>query len=252
MADPRAPRRRRRIDRPSAPPMRALAPARADAVVSAGSSGATVAAAALVARPAGPACAARRWPRSCPARPARLVLLDVGAGIDADQPTLVQHARPRRRVRRRSCTASPTPRVGLLSIGTEPGKGDRLRRAVAVALPRLAPARRRPLRRAGRGPRRRARRPRPTSSSPTASPATCCSRASRRRYALVGRRPPAPAPPRAAVLLGVAGTVVVCHGAATGADVASGIALAARLHRARGRSRRPIAEPAIELTRRGG
>ena len=33
--------------------------------------------------------------------------------------------------------------------------------------------------------------------------------------------------PRAALLLGVAGTVVVCHGAASGADVASGIALAA-------------------------
>ncbi len=33
------------------------------------------------------------------------------------------------------------------------------------------------------------------------------------------------------MLLGVAGAVVVCHGAATGDDVASGIALAARLHR---------------------
>ena len=39
--------------------------------------------------------------------------------------------------------------------------------------------------------------------------------------------------PRAAVLLGVAGTVVVCHGAATGTDVAAGIALAAHLHRRR-------------------
>jgi glycerol-3-phosphate acyltransferase PlsX len=29
----------------------------------------------------------------------------------------------------------------------------------------------------------------------------------------------------------VAGTVVVCHGSASGADVASGIGLAARLHR---------------------
>ena len=42
---------------------------------------------------------------------------------------------------------------------------------------------------------------------------------------------PPTAVPRAAVLLGVAGTVVVCHGAARGADVASGIALAARLVR---------------------
>jgi glycerol-3-phosphate acyltransferase PlsX len=39
------------------------------------------------------------------------------------------------------------------------------------------------------------------------------------------------APPRAAVLLGVDGTTVVCHGAATGDDLASGIALAAHLHR---------------------
>jgi glycerol-3-phosphate acyltransferase PlsX len=38
---------------------------------------------------------------------------------------------------------------------------------------------------------------------------------------------------RGAALLGVNGLVVVCHGAATGADVASGILLAARLHRAR-------------------
>ena len=38
--------------------------------------------------------------------------------------------------------------------------------------------------------------------------------------------------PRAAALLGVAGTVVICHGAATGADLASGLALAAVLVRA--------------------
>jgi glycerol-3-phosphate acyltransferase PlsX len=37
--------------------------------------------------------------------------------------------------------------------------------------------------------------------------------------------------PRAAALVGVLGLVVVCHGAASGADVADGIALAARLHR---------------------
>jgi fatty acid/phospholipid biosynthesis enzyme len=35
--------------------------------------------------------------------------------------------------------------------------------------------------------------------------------------------------PRAAALLGVAGAVVVCHGAAAAADLASGILLAARL-----------------------
>jgi len=38
--------------------------------------------------------------------------------------------------------------------------------------------------------------------------------------------------PRAAALLGVARTIVVCHGAASAEDVASGLALAARLVRA--------------------
>ena len=48
-------------------------------------------------------------------------------------------------------------------------------------------------------------------------------------YALSGS--PQPETPHAAVLLGVAGTVVVCHGAATGSDLAAGIAFAADLHR---------------------
>ena len=43
---------------------------------------------------------------------------------------------------------------------------------------------------------------------------------------------PPTAVPRAAALLGVAGTVVVCHGAANGVDLASGIALASSLVRA--------------------
>ncbi|HYN96581.1 MAG TPA: phosphate acyltransferase PlsX, partial [Pilimelia sp.] len=47
-------------------------------------------------------------------------------------------------------------------------------------------------------------------------------------YAMAGGRSTAA---RAAVLLGVPGIVIVCHGAAAGADVASGIALAAALHR---------------------
>jgi glycerol-3-phosphate acyltransferase PlsX len=38
--------------------------------------------------------------------------------------------------------------------------------------------------------------------------------------------------PRGAVLLGVPGPVVICHGAANAPDLASGIALAADLHRA--------------------
>jgi len=52
-------------------------------------------------------------------------------------------------------------------------------------------------------------------------------------FALAGGVAAESAALRAAVLLGVPGTVVVCHGAATGADLASGLALAARLHRNR-------------------
>ena len=58
--------------------------------------------------------------------------------------------------------------------------------------------------------------------------------ASRRSAAYTRTGPPGgpiEVPPRAAVLLGVAGTIVVCHGSATGEDVAAGIALAAHLHR---------------------
>jgi glycerol-3-phosphate acyltransferase PlsX len=51
-------------------------------------------------------------------------------------------------------------------------------------------------------------------------------------YARIGPPIPSdPVPPRAAVLLGIGGTVVVCHGSASGPDVAAGIAFAAQLHR---------------------
>jgi glycerol-3-phosphate acyltransferase PlsX len=51
-------------------------------------------------------------------------------------------------------------------------------------------------------------------------------------YSLIGPPgDPDAAPARAALLLGVAGTVVVCHGAADAHDLAAGIAFAADLHR---------------------
>ena len=56
-------------------------------------------------------------------------------------------------------------------------------------------------------------------------------------YAMAGGPPASGGAPRAAALLGVAGTVVVCHGAATPDDVASGIALAAHLWRRRATDR---------------
>ena len=50
-------------------------------------------------------------------------------------------------------------------------------------------------------------------------------------YALAGPGEPPAAPPRGGPAWASPGTVVICHGTATGSDIASGIALAARLHR---------------------
>ncbi len=159
-----------------------------------------------------------------------MLLLDVGVTIDGTMLELVQHA-----VLGAAYAAAALgvadPRVGLLSIGSEPGKGDRLRRAVAVALSDTAlPA-------GGRyiglveG-----------HDVPLGGPADVVvtdgftgnillkgiEGATGRPALAEGARPA-----RGAALLGVAGTVVVCHGSADGPDIASGIALAARLHRER-------------------
>ena len=164
----------------------------------------------------------------------RLVLLDVGslASTPAEH-TLATHARARRRVRRRRARASPRPRVGLLTIGTERGKGDRAapRRRPACSPPRRCP-------------------PAPATSAWSRATTWSLGARGRRRgdrrlhrqrpaQGPRERRTPWPAarragdvPPRAAILLGVAGTVVVCHGAATG-----------RRRRRRHRPRRPPAPP---------
>src|SRR5262249_52141877 len=124
------------------------------------------------------------------------------------------------------------PRVGLLSNGTEPGKGDRARRAAAAVLA------------TGTGPVL------PGDAVyagtvegydvPLGGPADVIGtdgvtgkvllNGMGGAYALAGGGEH-PAAPRAAALLGHPGTVVICHGNATGIDIASGIALAARLHR---------------------
>ncbi|MFD0822944.1 phosphate acyltransferase PlsX, partial [Micromonospora zhanjiangensis] len=123
------------------------------------------------------------------------------------------------------------PRVGLLSIGTEPGKGDRARRA---ADPVLADA---TLPCGGRyvglvegydvslGDRADV-------VVTDGFTGNVLLKGIEGAYAMAGG-PTAGSggPPRAAALLGVAGTVVVCHGAAADYDLASGIALAAHLHR---------------------
>lgn len=200
----------------------------ADAVVSAGSTGATVTAAALgLGRWTGirrPALAA-----TLPAVEGPVVLLDVGGTLEPGPATLARHALLGAAYAS-VAHAVTAPRVGLLSVGHETGKGDRLRRAAAPAL--------------------------------TAAPLPCDGRyvglvegydislgaradvvvtdgftgnvllkAIEGAYAMAGGPPSRGGAPRAAALLGVGGTVVVCHGAAGSEDVASGIALAAHLWR---------------------
>ncbi|GLW28891.1 hypothetical protein Areg01_18310 [Actinoplanes regularis] len=199
--------------------VRAVAEGRADAVVSAGDTAATVVSAT---RALGCWPGVRRPPLAAvlPTAAGRLVLLDVGSTVDPDEETLAVHAR----LGAAYATAVhdvPEPRVGLLTIGTETGKGDRLRRAM---------------------PRRLAGLPRyiglveghdvvlgeaadvVVTDGFTGNVLLKALEAS---YSRLG----GPESTRAAVLLGVKGVVVVCHGAATGADLAGGIAFAADLHR---------------------
>ena len=205
----------------------AIADHRAEAFVSAGASGAIVAAAVVglgrvhnVRRPALTAV--------LPAANGPLVLLDVGAGMQVSPIDLVQHATLGAGYALLAAGVE-RPRVGLLSVGSEPGKGDRLRRATDAAL-----------------------RVQPPANGTYVGPVEGHDVVSGARADVVVTdgftgnvllkgieaalaAAPIAFPPnavlRAAVLLGVAGTVVVCHGAARGGDVASGIALAARLVR---------------------
>ncbi|WP_243707810.1 phosphate acyltransferase PlsX [Micromonospora sp. KC606] len=200
----------------------------ADALVSAGSTGATVSAAALgfgrwdgVRQPALVA--------TLPAVSGPVVLLDVGGSLEPRPATLVRHALLGVAYAA-VAHAVATPRVGLLSVGTEAGKGDRPRR---VADPLLAAAR---LPCGGRyvglvegcdvaiG----ARADVVVTDGFTGN---VLLKAIEGAYAMAGGPPVGGGAPRAAALLGVAGTVVVCHGAAEADDIASGIALAAHLWR---------------------
>jgi glycerol-3-phosphate acyltransferase PlsX len=218
----------------------AIAQGHADAAVSAGNTGATVTSAAL---------GLGRWPEVrrpalaavLPTVAGRLILLDVGSSVDPDEQTLAMHARLGAGYARIVHDIA-APRVGLLTIGTERGKGDRLRRAApAVLAASTLPA---------------GRYVGLVEGNDVVTGATAdvvvtdgftgnvLLKGLETAYARVGS-PNAETPPRAAVLLGVAGTVVVCHGAADAADLADGIALAATLHR-RG------AVPAIAALTAGG
>ncbi|HET6529890.1 MAG TPA: phosphate acyltransferase PlsX [Actinoplanes sp.] len=204
----------------------AVAQGHADAAVSAGNTGATVTSAAL---------GLGRWPdvrrpalaAVLPTVAGRLILLDVGSSVDPDEQTLAMHARLGAGYARIGHDVA-APRVGLLTIGTERGKGDRLRRAApAVLAATTLPA---------------GRYVGLVEGNDVVTGATAdvvvtdgftgniLLKGLETAYARVGS-PNAETPPRAAVLLGVSGTVVVCHGAADAADLADGIALAATLHR---------------------
>ncbi|MEE6260904.1 phosphate acyltransferase PlsX [Plantactinospora sonchi] len=202
----------------------------ADAVVSAGSTAATVTAAVL---------GFGRWPgvrrpalvATLPALTGPVALLDVGGSLEARPATLARHAVLG------AAYAAVThglvrPRVGLLSIGTEPGKGDRARRAADPTLveqPLPAGAHYVGLVE-GYDVATGARADVVVTDGFTGN---VLLKGIEGAYAMAGGPPASGGAPRAAALLGVAGTVVVCHGAARDDDVASGIALAAHLHRRR-------------------
>ncbi len=222
MAD--APARGTRRDTTVRAGVAAIAEGRAHALVSAGMSGATVTAAAIgLGRLPGvrkPALAAL-----LPALANPVVLLDVGASPDLSAGVLVQHGALGARYAGR-LLGLPVPRVGLLSIGTETGKGDRVRRAADEAL-RAAQPGYVGLVEGGDVPLGGVADVVVTDGFT----GNVLLKGIEGAFALAGGVAPPQQVPRAAALLGVGGTVVVCHGAAGGADVASGIALAVRLHR---------------------
>lgn len=207
-----------------------IAEGRADAMVSAGPSGATVTAAVLaLGRLPGirrPALAA-----TLPAFDGPVVLLDVGACLDPAAAALAGHAAVGAAFAQVHHGVAE-PRVGLLSVGTESGKGDRLRRAAEAEIAR----RRLP---AGAryvglveghdvslgGPAEVI-----VTDGFTGNVLLKGVEGAYLRSGLAAT--PIGVVPRGAVLLGVPAVVTVCHGAASATDLASGIALAAELHRA--------------------
>ncbi|MFC0508486.1 phosphate acyltransferase [Micromonospora costi] len=202
----------------------------ADALLSAGSTGATVTAAAL---------GLGRWPHvrrpalvaTLPAVAGPVVLLDVGGSLEPRPATLARHA-VLGAAYASVAHAVAAPRVGLLSVGVEAGKGDRVRRAadpVLAAEPLPCGARYVGLVE-GYDVSLGARADVVVTDGFTGN---VLLKAVEGAYAMAGGPPASGGAPRGAALLGVGGTVVVCHGAAGADDVASGIALAAHLWRRR-------------------
>jgi len=223
-----APTRATRPDTTVRAAVAAVADGLADALVSAGSTAATVTAAALglgrlpgVRRPALVA--------TLPAAAGPVVLLDVGGNLEARPATLARNA---------ALGAAfaavvhdmPRPRVGLLTVGTESGKGDRARRAADPVLARI------PLPAGGRyvglvEGYELATGKHTDVVVTDGFTGNVLLKGIEAAYTMAGGPGAGSGTPRAAALLGVAGTVVVCHGAALPDDIASGVALAAHLHR---------------------
>jgi glycerol-3-phosphate acyltransferase PlsX len=204
----------------------AVAEGSADAFVSAGASGAAVTAAVL---------GLGRWVRrpalaaTLPSLAGPVVLLDVGASTRVDPSALVVHA-ALGAAYAAAVHRVPAPRIGLLSIGTEAGKGDRVRLAASARLAEAAlPADARYVGHVeGYDVSLGGRADVVVTDGFTGN---VLLKGIEGAYALAGGQMPLDTAPRAAALLGVRGAAVVCHGAAAGADVASGIGLAAQLCR---------------------
>ncbi|WCN82773.1 phosphate acyltransferase PlsX [Micromonospora sp. LH3U1] len=202
----------------------------ADALVSAGATGATVTAAVL---------GLGRWPEirqpalvaTLPAVAGPVVLLDVGGSLEPRPATLARHA-VLGAAYAEVAHSIAAPRVGLLSVGTEAGKGDRVRRATdpLLAVEPLPGGARYVGLVEGYDVTHGGRADVVVTDGFTGN---VLLKAIEGAYAMAGGPPAEGGAPRAAALLGVAGTVVVCHGSALAADVASGIALAAHLWRRR-------------------
>jgi phosphate acyltransferase len=202
----------------------ALAEGDVDAFVSAGSSGAIVTAAVLtLGRLDGvrkPALAA--WVPTDTGRDR--LLLDVGGSVESTVSSLVSHAALGVNYARRC--GLDRPKVGLMSVGSEPGKGDRVRRAAERAL-------------------HQAEQSMAMEFVGLVEGGDVClgERADvvvtdgftgnvllkgiEGAYRLARGRNRSQT--RAAVLLGVRGIVVVCHGAAAAGDIAAGLAFAQNL-----------------------
>ncbi len=202
---------------------------RADAIVSAGSTGTSVAAAVAgfgrlpgVPRPA--------LAVIIPAGAGPVVLLDVGASPEVEAVELCQHAHLGAAYAN-VMLGLAEPRVGLMSIGAEDGKGDRLRLAAAgwLASHELAAGGRYVGNVEGHDVPLGTRADVVITDGFTGN---VLLKGMEGSVALAGGGVPTSVAPRAAMLLGVLGTVVVCHGAASVADLASGVALAASAVRA--------------------